>query len=112
MTTPYQSTMASFIPRCAALLLGVFSSSTAWAQSDKQLWAVTSGTVKLSDKWRLSEEIVARFSDQRNGLYEVESNTLVGRVVGKGVTIWAGYTPTPNMLADISRSWSIAPASR
>jgi hypothetical protein len=87
--------MASFIPRCAALLLGVFSSSAAWAQSDKQLWAVTSGTAKLSDKWRLSEEIVARFSDQRNGLYEVELNTLVGRAIGKGVTIWAGYTHDP-----------------
>jgi hypothetical protein len=87
--------MASFLPRCAALLLGVFSSSAAWAQSDKQLWVVTSGTAKLSDKWRLSEEIVARFSDQRNGLYEVELNTLVGRVIGRGVTVWAGYTHDP-----------------
>ncbi len=87
--------MTYSIPRCAAVLLGVFSSSTAWAQSDKQLWAVTSATAKLGDKWRLSEEIVARFSDRRNGLYEIESNTLVGRVIGKGVTVWAGYTHDP-----------------
>jgi hypothetical protein len=87
--------VATFIPRCAALLLGAFSSSTAWAQSDKQVWVVTGGTAKLSDKWRLSEEIVARFSDQRNGLYEIELNTLVGRVIGKGVTVWAGYTHDP-----------------
>ena len=87
--------MTKFIPRYIALLLGLFSSSAAWAQSDKQVWAVTSVTAKLSDKWRLSQEIVGRFSDQRNGLYEVESNTLVGRVVGKGVTIWAGYTHDP-----------------
>ena len=84
-----------YIPRCAAVLLGVFSSSAAWAQSDKQVWAVTSATAKLGDKWRLSEEIVARFSDRRHGLYEIESNTLVGRVIGKGVTLWAGYTHDP-----------------
>jgi hypothetical protein len=87
--------VASFSPRYALLLLGIFTSSEAWAQSDKQLWTVTTATVKLSDKWRLSEEVVARFSDRRNGLYEIESNTLVGRVVGKGVTIWAGYTHDP-----------------
>jgi hypothetical protein len=87
--------MASFVPRCAVLLLGVFGSSAAWAQSDKQLWVITGVTAKLGDKWRLSEDITARFSDQRHGLYEIESNTLVGRVIGKGVTVWAGYTHDP-----------------
>lgn len=84
--------MATFIPRCAAALLGVFSSSTGWAKSDQQLWITTSANAKLGNKWRLSEEVVVRFSDQRRGLYEVESNTLIGRILGKGVTLWAGYT--------------------
>ena len=38
---------------------------------------------------------VARFSHNRRGLYEIESNTLVGRVIGKGVTLSAGYTHDP-----------------
>jgi hypothetical protein len=87
--------VATFIPRCAAVLLGVFSSSTAWAKSDQQLWITTSANAKLGNQWRLSEEVVVRFSDQRHGLYEVESNTLVGRILGKGVTFWAGYTHDP-----------------
>lgn len=69
------------------------------AADDAQLW--TGGTVsaKLSDRWRLSEEITARFSDHRNGLYEIESNTLLGYRIGKGVTIWAGYTHDPQYSA-------------
>jgi hypothetical protein len=86
--------MASFVFRCA-LALCVFGSSTAMAQSDHQVWVTTGASAKLSDKWRLSGEVVARFSDNRRGLYEIESNTLIGRVVGKGVTVWAGYTHDP-----------------
>lgn len=77
------------------MLLGVFSSSTAWAKSDQQLWITTSANAKLGNHWRLSEEVVVRLSDQRHGLYEVESNTLIGRVLGRGVTLWAGYTHDP-----------------
>jgi hypothetical protein len=66
------------------------------AAQDSQLWTNGTATAKLSDKWRLSEDITIRFSDQRNGLYEVESNTLLGYTVTKGVTLWAGYTHDPN----------------
>ena len=48
---------------------------------------------------RLSQEIVARFSDNRNGLYEIESNTLLGYGIAKGVTLWAGYTHDPQYSA-------------
>ena len=48
------------------------------AKSDEQVWGQVSATVKLSDRWRLSQEIVSRFSDKRQGLYEIESNTLLG----------------------------------
>jgi len=87
--------VATFIPRCAAVLLGVFSSSTAWAKSDQQLWITTSANAKLGNQWRLSGDVVVRLSDQRHGLYEVESSMLIGRVLGKGVTLWAGYTHDP-----------------
>ncbi|KQN07053.1 hypothetical protein ASE85_18355 [Sphingobium sp. Leaf26] len=67
----------------------------AHASEDEQLWTTASATVKLDDHWRLSQEIVARFSDDRKGLYEVESNTLVGYKLSKAVTVWAGYTHDP-----------------
>ncbi|MGA1807524.1 DUF2490 domain-containing protein [Sphingobium sp. WW5] len=69
--------------------------ATAHASEDEQLWTTTSATVKLSDHWRLQQEIVARFSNDRDGLYEVESNTLVGYKLNKQVTVWAGYTHDP-----------------
>lgn len=69
--------------------------AAAHASEDEQLWTTASATVKLSDHWRLSQEIVARFSDDRKGLYEVESNTLVGYKLSKAVTVWAGYTHDP-----------------
>jgi hypothetical protein len=74
-------------------------SAPASASDDAQLWTGGNVTVKLSDHWRLSEEITVRFSDHRNGLYEIESNTLVGYRVGKGVTVWGGYTHDPQYSA-------------
>jgi hypothetical protein len=65
------------------------------ARSDQQLWTNLNVTVKLSDRWRLSEEGTVRFSDRRNGLYEIESNTLLGYRLNKVVTLWAGYTHNP-----------------
>ena len=77
-------------------LLAAFAlPATAHASQDEQLWTTASATVKLSDHWRLSQEIVARFSDDRKGLYEIESNTLVGYKLSKAVTVWAGYTHDP-----------------
>ncbi|MFX4088623.1 DUF2490 domain-containing protein [Sphingobium yanoikuyae] len=69
--------------------------ATAHASEDEQLWTTTSATVRLSDHWRLQQEIVARFSNDRDGLYEIESNTLIGYKLDKQVTVWAGYTHDP-----------------
>ncbi len=82
-----------------ALLIAIAAASPAMASDDSQLWASTAATVKLSDSWRLSQDATIRFSDNRNGLYEVELNTLLGFVVAKGVTVWAGYTHDPNYSA-------------
>lgn len=71
----------------------------AWARDDGQIWTTLNATVKLDDHFRLSEEVVARFSDDRNGLYELESNILVGYRLNGKVTVWAGYTHDPNYAA-------------
>jgi hypothetical protein len=67
----------------------------AWARDDQQIWTTGVVNVKLSDSWRLQEEVVGRFSDNRNGLYEIEANTLLGYRLNKKVTLWAGYTHDP-----------------
>jgi hypothetical protein len=90
------------IESAAALLvasaMGIVA-TPASAKSDSQLWTIPSATVKLSDHWRLSQEIAVRFSDNRNGLYEIESNTLLGYRLNKVVTLWAGYTHDPQYSA-------------
>ena len=72
-----------------------FAGSPAAARDDAQLWPGVNATVKLGEHWRLSQEVIARFSDKRNGLYEIESNTLLGYRVSPNVTLWAGYTHDP-----------------
>ena len=82
-----------------ALLFGLLLPTAASAAADSQVWATASATVKVADKWRLSEELTTRFSDRRNGLYEIESNTLVGYRLSKVTTLWAGYTHDPQYSA-------------
>lgn len=79
-----------------ASVIALGMASPAHAADDGQLWTNVTATVKLSPKWRVSEDLTARFSDHRNGLYEIESNTLIGYSLAKGVTVWAGYTHDPN----------------
>jgi len=60
------------------------------------LWVGGSATVNLGGGFKLQQEVISRFSDNRNGLYEIESNTLLGYSISKKVTLWAGYTHDPN----------------
>jgi hypothetical protein len=78
-----------------AVVIAAGSTSPAAAQSDGQIWTNGAVSVKLSDKWRLQQELTARFSDKRDGLYEIESNTLLGYRLNKDVAVWAGYTHDP-----------------
>lgn len=96
--------MADKKPKAAMKLTGIAMAAAAAAAipasaraatSDSQIWTNSALNVKVSEKWRLQEEITARFSDNRNGLYEIESNTLLGYRLNKVVTIWAGYTHDP-----------------
>lgn len=77
--------------------LGLLTSAPASA-SDSQLWTGGSVTVKLSDKWSLSQDVTARFSDNKHGLYELEANTLAGYQLSKTVSLWAGYDHDPQYL--------------
>jgi hypothetical protein len=67
----------------------------ALARDDGQVWLTAGATIKLDDKWRLSEDIVARFSDNRSGLYEIEASTLLNFKVAEDVTLAAGYVHNP-----------------
>jgi hypothetical protein len=82
----------------ALVALGMLA-TPAFAKSDEQVWTNFNVTAKLSDRWRLSEEVTVRFSDKRKGLYELESNTLLGYRLNKVVTLWAGYTHNPQYAA-------------
>jgi hypothetical protein len=79
----------------AGLGLTALAAQSALAREDSQLWTSASATVELGGNFRLSQELVSRFSDTRNGLYEIESNTLLGYRLNKSVTVWAGYTHDP-----------------
>ena len=83
----------------AAALLSAALSTPALAATDSQLWTTQVVNVKLDSKWRMQEELVERFSDNRRGLYEVESNTLLGYKLSKAVTLWGGYTHDPQYSA-------------
>ena len=82
-----------------AILLVSFATPSRAAKSDDQIWTTASVNVKLSDRWRLSQEIVGRFSDNRNGLYEIEYNALIGYKLNRVATVWAGYTHDPQYAA-------------
>lgn len=81
--------------RFLAFVVALSTPAAAWATTDDQVWTTASANVKLADKWRLSEEIVTRFSDNRHGLYEVEATTLIGYRLNKVVTLWGGYVHNP-----------------
>ena len=83
------------LPLLLAAIGGLCAPTAASASKDGQVWANSIATAKLGDRWRLSQEINVRFSDNRHGLYEVESNTLLGYRLNKVTTLWAGYTHDP-----------------
>ena len=78
----------------AAVALAV-SSGTGWARDDGQIWTGGGAAVNLNDRWRLTGEVVARFSDNRGGLYEIEAPTLLNFRPAKDITLAAGYVHNP-----------------
>src|SRR3546814_5861741 len=74
------------------------AATAAHASEDEQLWTTASATVKLSDRWRFSQEVVARFSDDRDGLYEVEMNSLIGYRIGGKVRSEEHTSALPSLM--------------
>jgi hypothetical protein len=89
------STRAQRTAILAASLLAAVLTTPAQAREDSQIWGSANVNVKLSDKWRFQQELTTRFSDNRDGLYEVESVTMLGYRVAKDVTLAAGYVHNP-----------------
>ena len=83
----------------AALVMALGWPAAASARVDSQLWTGGAINLKLGGKWRLNQELIARFSDNRGGLYEVESNTLLGYALTPTVTLAGGYTHNPQYAA-------------
>lgn len=80
--------------RLAIFVAALCVSAAAQAKSDEQLWTTGAVNVDLGGGWRGSEEVVSRFSDNRDGLYELELTTMLGYRI-KDVTIAAGYVHNP-----------------
>lgn len=78
----------------ASLALILFPGVAA-AQSDAQLWVGGSASGKLSGPISGSVESIARLSDNRGGLYEVESSTALGYRLAPNATLWAGFVYDP-----------------
>src|SRR4030095_1677797 len=83
-----------FLGVTGAFLITILA-GRAEARDDGQLWTSANANGKLNDNWRLSQELTARFSDNRNGLYEIEFVTLLGYRVARSVTVAAGYDHNP-----------------
>lgn len=79
----------------AAAFLSAALAGTALARDDEQLWASASASAPLGGNWRINQEVITRFSDNRGGLYEVEAVSLLGYKLGKSVTFAAGYVHNP-----------------
>ncbi len=75
-------------------ILALVASAEAQA-SDSQSWVSGTATFKLSNQWSVSQDLTARFSDNRHGLYELEMNSLVGFQLSKSLAFWAGYDHDP-----------------
>jgi hypothetical protein len=79
----------------AAALITVALAAPAAARDDEQIWTTGNLNVKLSDQWRFQQELTGRFSENRNGLYELEAVSLIGYRLAKNITIAAGYVHNP-----------------
>lgn len=82
-----------------ALALGWIPVCPVLAQDDFQQWLSLSARVALSGKAAVQNELVARSSDDRGGLYEVENSLVLGYKLSSTMTAWAGYVHNPNYTA-------------
>lgn len=84
--------------RIPLFIVACCNTAAAFASPDSQIWTSAAASFKLSDSWRLSEEVVTRFSDDRNGLYEVEAATMLNYRLARNITVAAGYVHDPQYI--------------
>jgi hypothetical protein len=65
-------------------------------EEDKRLWLKGAASVRLNDRMKLDLDSEGRFSNDRDGLYEIELNSLITYEVGNGVAIGGGYVRSTN----------------
>jgi hypothetical protein len=82
-------------PFAIGAIFAIMIARPAEARQDQQLWTGASASVGLGGKWRLSQDFVARFSDNRNGLYQIQTSTMLGYKLSKSVTLSGGYVHSP-----------------
>jgi hypothetical protein len=87
-------------PALAALVaFALPAAAPALAQDDFQQWLTQSAKADLSEKLAVHNELWVRFSDNRDGLYEIENSLLIGYKLSRKVAAWAGYVHNPNYAA-------------
>ncbi|MEO7247008.1 MAG: DUF2490 domain-containing protein [Novosphingobium sp.] len=77
-----------------ALAIPASLSTPAFAKSDTQYWQTLQASVKLDDKFGVSDEAVFRSGDAK-GFYEFENSLLLGYKANKKVTVQAGWVANP-----------------
>jgi len=89
------------LPTAATLVLSLANPAQAAAppENDTQLWTQASAIVKLNNQWKFSQDVIGRFSDNREGLYEVEMVSMLNYRIAKNVTVAAGYVRNPQYAA-------------
>jgi hypothetical protein len=85
--------MSSLRP-LAILLLSLLAAPAA-AKDDFQQWLTTSVRIDPSERIAIQNETIARFSDDRDGLYEIENAIMLGYKLSKTVSVWGGYVHDP-----------------
>lgn len=81
-----------FLALMAALTIS--GATPACANNDTQYWQTLNVTVALPNNFKVNNETVLRSGDA-NGFSEFENNFMVGKKLGKVVTVWLGYTFDP-----------------
>lgn len=87
--------MARPVLTLLAAAAALFPAGAAFAREDQQIWLTASSSVDLDKRWRVTHETVARFGNDRGGLYELETNLLLGFRPNRHIGFWAGYTHDP-----------------
>lgn len=68
----------------------------ALAENDFQQWVGLTARIDLSDAFSIQTDNQARFSNDRGGLYQLQSSILLAYKAAPNVTVAAGYLHSPN----------------